>query len=136
MMQKTKTIRQSVTFKATPHAVYEALMDSRLHAKFTGAKASISRKVGGKFSAHNGYIRGKNLELVPDKKIVQKWTCTDWPKGHYSTATFLLKKSKGGTQLAFTQEGVPEKFYKSISQGWHDHYWHPMEEMFLSSHSK
>ncbi len=27
----SKTIRQSVTFKATPHQVYEALMDSRKH---------------------------------------------------------------------------------------------------------
>ena len=94
MIQNTKTVKQTVTFTATLHEVYEALMDSRLHAKFTGAKASISREVGGKILAHNGYIEGKNLELVPDKKIVQKWTCSDWPKGHYSKVTFLLKKKQ------------------------------------------
>ncbi len=65
-----KTIRQTVTFKASPHEVYEALMNSRRHAKFSGGKARLSRKVGGKFTAYDGYIEGTNLELAPDKKIV------------------------------------------------------------------
>lgn len=40
---KTKSIKQIVTFKAPPEAVYEALMDFRKHSKFTGAPAKISR---------------------------------------------------------------------------------------------
>jgi hypothetical protein len=48
---KTVTIRQSATFKTSPHEVYEALMDSRKHSKFTDSKASISRRIGGKFTA-------------------------------------------------------------------------------------
>jgi uncharacterized protein YndB with AHSA1/START domain len=59
-----KTIQQSVTLKVSPHEVYEALMDSRKHSKFTGEEASISREVGGKFSAYGDYITGVNLELV------------------------------------------------------------------------
>ena len=39
---KTKGIRQVVTIKTTPHAVYEALMDSKKHGAFTGGKAVIS----------------------------------------------------------------------------------------------
>jgi activator of HSP90 ATPase len=126
---KIKTIRQSVTIKATPHEVYEALMDSRKHSKFTEAKASISRKMGGKFKAYGDYISGVNLELVPDKKIVQSWRGSDWPKGHYSKVTFSLKRVKGGTRLTFGQSGLPEKYYKDISQGWRDYYWKPMKEM-------
>ena len=126
---KTKTIRQSVTLKTTPHEVYEALMDSRKHARVIGAKARISRKVGGRFSAYDGYIEGVNLNLVPDKKIVQSWRGSDWPKGHYSRATFSLKKVKNGTHLTFTQSGVPDQYYNDISQGWRDYYWKPMKEM-------
>jgi len=37
-------------------------------SKFTGDKASISRKVGGKFSVFDGYSEGANLELIPDTK--------------------------------------------------------------------
>ncbi|MGO9139449.1 MAG: hypothetical protein ACLP9S_16040 [Syntrophales bacterium] len=59
---KTPTIRQSVTFKVKSHDVYEALMDSRKHAKFSGEKASISRKGGGKFTCYGGYIAGINPE--------------------------------------------------------------------------
>ena len=113
----TKTIKQRVIFKANPHEVYELLMDSKKHAEFTGAEAKISRKVGGKFSAYDGYITGINLELIKNKKIVQAWTCTDWPKGHYSKATFSLIKVKDGTKLTFTQSEVPESNYKEINQG-------------------
>ncbi len=123
---KTKTIRQSVTFKATPHAVYEALMDSKKHAEFTGAAASISRQVGGKWSAWSGDLAGVNLELVPDQKIVQSWRGSDWSQGHYSNVTFALKEVPGGTRLTFTHSGVPEEYYEDIKQGWYDYYWAPM----------
>ncbi|MBM3148994.1 MAG: hypothetical protein FJ008_01745 [Chloroflexi bacterium] len=127
---KTKTIRQIVTFKASPHVVYEALMDSRKHSRFTGDTAGISRKIGGKFKAYGDYIEGVNLELMPDEKIVQSWRASDWPEGHYSRVSFSLKKLDKGTQLTFEQSDVPEDFYEDISQGWHDFYWTPMKEMF------
>jgi activator of HSP90 ATPase len=124
-----KTVKQTITFKANPHEVYEALMDSRKHAKFTGSKASISRKVGGKFSVFDGYSEGTNIELIQDQKIVQTWHASDWPEGHYSKVTFSLKEINGGTKLTFTQAGVPEEQYDDISQGWRDFYWMPMKEM-------
>jgi activator of HSP90 ATPase len=126
---ETKTIKQTVTFKAGPHDVYEALMDSKKHAKFTGDKASISRKVGGKFSAFDGYSEGTNLELVPDSKIVQTWRASDWPEGLYSKVTFVFKEIAGGTRLAFTQTGIPAELHEEIEQGWRDYYWAPMKEM-------
>jgi len=126
---KTKTIRQSVTFKASPQEVYEALMDSKKHARFTGAGASISREVGGRFTAYGGSLEGENLELVPDAKIVQSWRSDDWPEGHYSRAAFSLAKVEGGTRLTFTQAGVPEEFYEDVKQGWIDYYWEPMKQM-------
>ncbi|MFC1941838.1 SRPBCC domain-containing protein [Chloroflexota bacterium] len=126
---KTRVIRQSVTFKASQHEVYEALMDSKKHAEFTGAMVKMSRKVGSKFSIYDGDIQGVNLELVPDHRIVQSWRYSDWPEGHYSRATFSLKEVPGGSRLAFTQTGVPEEFYDDINQGWRDYYWGPMKEM-------
>jgi activator of HSP90 ATPase len=126
---ETRTIKQTVTFKAAPHDVYEALMDSKKHAKFTGDKATISRKVGGKFSTFDGYSEGTNLELKQDNKIVQTWRAGDWPDGLYSTATFSFKAIPSGTRLTFTQSGVPEKQYDDIAQGWRDYYWTPLKEM-------
>jgi uncharacterized protein YndB with AHSA1/START domain len=127
-MSMSKTIRQSATFKATPHQVYEALMDSRQHTQFTGDEAKISRKVGGEIMAGSGYISGNNLELVPDRKIVQAWHASDWPEGHMSTATFSLAPVSAGTRLTFTHSGVPEEHYEEIKQGWIDFYWAPLKE--------
>jgi len=125
----SKLIRQSVTIKANPHEVYEALMDSRKHAKFSQAAAKISRKVGGRISAYDGYISGSNLELVPDKKIVQSWRGSGWPEGHMSKVTFKLAPVKGGTRLSFTHSNVPDNEVESIRQGWIDNYWGPMKAM-------
>ncbi len=122
-----KTIRQIVNFQATPHEVFEALMDSKKHCAFTSSKVSISRKVGGKFSVYDNYATGKNLILIKDKKIVQTWRASDWPNGHFSKVTFLLTKTKTGTKLTFTQQGMPEDQYKEISKGWYDFYWNPIK---------
>ena len=127
---KTKTIKQKVKFDVSPNDVFDALMDSRKHSQFTESSARISRQVGGRISVYDGYIEGTNLEIVPDKKIVQKWRASDWPKGHFSVAKFELKKKGRGSELMFTQESVPVEQYKAISDGWHEHYWNKMKEFF------
>ena len=72
--------RTNVRLNADPQKLYAALMESQLHAKFTGAKAAISTRVGGTFSAGGGFIQGVNLELVPGKRIVQAWRGKNWPR--------------------------------------------------------
>jgi activator of HSP90 ATPase len=124
----SKTIRQTVTFKASPHDIYESLMDEKKHAQFTGAKVKISHKTGGKFDIWDGEISGENLELVPDKKIVQTWRYSDWPEGQFSTATFTLEAVDGGTKLTLNQSGVPDEAYEDIKQGWKDYYWTPLKK--------
>ena len=133
-MLSTKTIEQTVTFDASPHDVYEALMDSEKHSQFTGAAASISREVGGSITAYDGYISGINIQLIPDTRIVQSWRGNDegWPPGHHSTATFTFEKAESGTRLTFVQSGVPEGTFDDIDQGWKDHYWAKMKP-FLES---
>jgi activator of HSP90 ATPase len=129
-MVKTKDLHQSIKFKASSHDLFDALMDSKKHTDFTGAEAKISRKVGGKFSAWDDWAEGKNLEIVPDKKIVQTWRGSDWPKGHYSTITFEFKKMDKGTRLDFNQKGIPEEFYDDIAQGWNEWYWEKLKQYF------
>jgi activator of HSP90 ATPase len=131
---KTRTIRQQVTFRASPHAVYEALADSVQHAAFTGSAAEISREVGGKFTTYDGGLSGINLELVPDRRIVQAWRADEanWPADHYSRATFVLQPVPNGTRLIFHQSGVPEEYYEDIRQGWIDYYWKPLKTYLAS----
>jgi activator of HSP90 ATPase len=130
----TKSLKQIRTFNATAKAIYEALMDSKKHAKFTGGPAKISTKVGGAFSVFGGYATGTNLELKENKKIVQSWRGTEWPAGHYSKITFSLASAgKGKTKLTFTQSGIPESEFDGVKQGWIDYYWTPLAKMLEKS---
>jgi activator of HSP90 ATPase len=122
----SRPIQQTVTFDSPPHEVYELLMDSAKHAAFSGESASISREVGGEFSAYSGYITGRNLKLIPDREIVQSWRAVDWPEGYFSTATIVLLPISGGTRLNFTHVNVPEGTEDEFTQGWIDNYWEPM----------
>ncbi len=126
---KARTIKQKVTFRASAHEVYDALMDSKKHASFTGGAAKISRKVGGSFSVYDGYAFGKNLELIEDRKIVQSWRASDWEEGVVSEVSFILQQTKTGCTLEFSHKGVPSDQVASIKQGWTDFYWIPMKEL-------
>jgi activator of HSP90 ATPase len=126
-----KTLKQTRTFNAPAKDLYEVLMDSRKHSKLTGgAPAKISTKVGGKFSAYGGELEGENLELKPNKKIVQSWRSESWAPGVYSRATFSFKSiGNGKTKLTFTQSGIPESDFEDIKKGWITYYWEPMAKM-------
>jgi activator of HSP90 ATPase len=125
----SKIIQQTVTFKASPHDVYEALMDSAKHAAFTGSPAEISREVGGAYSAYDGYITGKNIKLAADREIVQSWRASDWPEGKYSTITFVLLPIPDGTRLNFTHVDVPDGTEEEFTHGWTENYWEPLKKM-------
>lgn len=128
MPPKTKTIRQSVLLPGTPQQVYDALMTTKGHEGFTGAPARISPREGGRFSAWGGYIHGENVELVPGKRIVQRWrpTESDWPKEYFSTVRFVLAAARGGTRVSFTHSGVLAQHAGHLADGWKESYWDPL----------
>jgi len=127
---KTKTIVQTITFKASPIEVYDVLMDSSKHSALSGEKANISKKVGGKFTAWGTHISGINLALKPGKKIVQAWRATGWWPDHYSIAIFDISQVRGGSKLKFTQIGIPPGRYSGHYRGWIEAYWTPIKEVF------
>jgi activator of HSP90 ATPase len=127
----TTTIHKVITFEGvTPHDIYEALLDEKRFEQWSGAKASISRKIGGWASLYGGVISAKNVELVDDEKLVQLWRTKRWPKGYYHPATFLLQKTPTGTRLSFTQDEVPLSAAEAVSQEWEQFYWEPMKRAF------
>jgi activator of HSP90 ATPase len=121
--EEMSDIHQEVIFAASPARVYRALTDSAEHAAFTTAPADISSEEGGAFSAHGGFLVGRNVSLVPNKRIVQAWRGKDWPEGHYSIVRFELAADGDKTRLTFDQSGVPENVAKHIDEGWKKMYW-------------
>ena len=105
-------------------------MDEKIHALFTASAAQIGRQVGGIFTAYDEYISGKNIELIPDQKIVQEWRAVDWAPEQTSLITFEFSAVPEGTQLVFTHSGLPEGTEDDFAQGWIDNYWNPMRKIF------
>jgi activator of HSP90 ATPase len=125
---KFGVIQQTIFFKAPPQEVYDALLDAKKHAAFTGSPATTSAKRGATFTAWDGYITGRNLEVVKGKKIVQEWKTTEWPEGYpVSRLEFTLTAKKGGTELAMIHSDVPAEQVADYSSGWKSSYWDPLK---------
>lgn len=129
---KTGLIRQTVLIPdSTPEKVYSTLLSSKGHSDFTGSPAKVSARTNAKFSAWDGYISGKNIELQKGKKIVQEWQTTGWPDGYGpSIIKISLKKSGTGTELTMIQEKVPASQVEQYTTGWYKSYWDPLKEYF------
>jgi activator of HSP90 ATPase len=127
------TIHQEVDFKASPKRVYEALLDSKQFSEFSAqsgefsaASAKIDLTEGGAFTLFDGYVTGRNVELVQDRRIVQAWHDKDWPAGVYSLVKFELKSQGSGSHLVFDHTGFPLNSRKHLAAGWKSHYWDPI----------
>jgi activator of HSP90 ATPase len=128
---KFRIIKQTVLISATPGDVYDALLNARKHSEFTGSPATANAKTGSTFRAWDGYIEGKNLELVKGKKIVQEWRTTGWPADYPpSRLELTLTAKKDATELRMVHSKVPAEQADAYAQGWYDSYWDPLKEYF------
>jgi activator of HSP90 ATPase len=123
----TPVIEQSVSFNATPAKLYELFMDSAKHSAATGMPAKVSRKVGGKWSAFGGMILGKNLLLIPNRRIVQAWRSSEWKKADPDSLLVVgFEKAAGSdTTVHLVHVGVPSYDHQGVTQGWVKFYWDP-----------
>ena len=124
----TKTIRQTVTIRAPPHDIYEALLDSRQHSAFTGGAAKVNRRIGGKFTVFDGWGHGKIAELEKDAKIVDTWRTEDFADDAPDTkVSFTIRPRGEGSRLTMVHSGVPDDEYAELTRGWIDYYWKPLK---------
>jgi activator of HSP90 ATPase len=98
--EKRTFLHQEVEFNASPQRIYQILLDSKQFSAFTGLPAEISAEAGGTFSMFGGRIVGRNVELVPNQRIVQAWREAIWERGVYSLVS-LNSKSRVRKQWSF-----------------------------------
>jgi activator of HSP90 ATPase len=128
--EKLTALHQEMALKATPQRIYEALLDSKKFAAFSGAPAEIDAKDGGPFAMFAGQIVGRNVELVANQRIVQAWRPTHWDAGFYSIVEFQLKPEDAGTLVILDHKGFPEGDFDHLTEGWNGHYWEPLKKYF------
>jgi activator of HSP90 ATPase len=122
------SLHQEIDLKASPQKIYEILLDSKQFAAFTGLPADISRDAGGAFTMFGGMIGGRNIELVPNQRIVQAWRPASWDPGIYSIVKFELKGDASHSTVILDHTGFPEGDYAHLDPGWHIRYWTPLEK--------
>jgi len=123
----------SAIIPAGREAIYDAWLDSRQHAQMTGAGAAVaSHKVGDTFMAHDDYITGTNVELVPYSKIVQRWRTAEFAVGDKdSVITVTFEDATGGTLVTLTHSNLPPHGAQYES-GWIAYYFEPMKAYFAT----
>lgn len=126
----SKTIVQKVIFKNTTAAkVYQLYVNAKKHSLIAGSPATITGKVGDKFSLHNGYITGKNLRLVKDRLIVQTWRAMGWEENDLDSTFIIELEPKGKDVVLYAvHANLPDKHAASIAKGWFGHYWNPWKQ--------
>jgi activator of HSP90 ATPase len=133
-----EAIHQEPVFKASPKRVYEALTDAQQFQKvemlsdagqsldLTAKPAQIDREAGGVFSIFGAYIVGRQIELIPNQRIVQVWRVMSWAAGAYSLVRFELTEQGTGTKIVFDHTGFPAGTGEHLASGWKAHYWEPL----------
>jgi uncharacterized protein YndB with AHSA1/START domain len=141
-----ESIHQEVSFKASRKRVYQALTDAKEFDKVVhlsdamrsmppgGTPTEISSEVGGAFALFGGHIIGRQVELVPNQRIVQAWRVEGWAPGVYSIARFELTDQgsggeREGTRIVFDHTGFPKGLAEHLAVGWKAHYWEPLEKL-------
>lgn len=127
---KSENIHVEAEFKVSPHRVYDALLDSKQFTAFSGVPGEIHREAGGTFALFDGQILGRNVELIPDRRIVQAWRAASWSEGIYSIAKFEFEARGSGTRLVFDHTGFPPALRASLASGWQTHYFGPLKKYF------
>jgi len=124
-------IKVSSTITTSPQKLYKSWLNSKEHSNFTGGEAKINPKVGGKMSAWDGYITGKFVELTANKKIVQTWRSTDFPKtSEDSILTISFDKVDNGSKITLLHTNIPDGQGEGYKKGWKDFYFTPMKKYF------
>jgi uncharacterized protein YndB with AHSA1/START domain len=128
---KSDSIKVSAVIPAAPKDVYAAWMSGKGHGAMTGSAAKITARVGGKFTAWDGYIEGRTLERKPPSRIVQAWRTTDFsPDEPDSRLEVLLEEAKGGTRVTLRHTEIPSGQGAGYRKGWIEFYFQPMKEYF------
>jgi activator of HSP90 ATPase len=140
IIRTAEAIHQEVSFNAPAKRIYEALTDASIFHKVELLSAAmkavdvnshpavIHREPGGSFSLFGDYIKGRQIELVTDRLIVQAWRSQSWASGLYSIARFELEEHDSTTKLVFDHGGFPPGTADHLAAGWYSNYWEPLKK--------
>ena len=117
------------TIAAKSDLLYRAFLDSSMHSEFTGSPAKIENRVGGRFTAWDGYISGEILELEKNRRIKQRWRTTEFGDADEDSLLEIeFSEDNDKTRIKLTHSNLPRGTEGEYKQGWKDYYFTPLKE--------
>ena len=115
-----------------PQRVFNAWMDQKEHAAFTGGgEAIVEPWSGGRFTSWDGYIHGILLGVDAGKRIVQTWRTVEFPpESRDSRLVVEFEPARGGTRVRIRHSDLPPSQVKKYEKGWMEHYLKPLAKYF------
>jgi activator of HSP90 ATPase len=138
-----EAIHQQVVMAVSADRIYDVLTNAELFQKMslfstdvpaamlTAHPAQLSAEPGSTFSLFGGIIEGRQIELVPAKRVVQAWRVNNWDAGVYSVARFELDQHDATTAIVFDHTGFPKGMGDHLARGWREHYWDGLAKLLL-----
>lgn len=120
-----KSLSKKYTIKASAEKVWEALTKEKIIEQWSGSRCKMSEKNGDDFFLWDGDIWGKNVEVLPEKKLVQEWYSGKWKEP--SLVTFEIQENKYDTQLLLAHTNIPDAEFEGIDSGWDEYYLQPLK---------
>ena len=115
-----KDFKKYYSINTTPEILYSALTNAATIQLWTGGPAMMEAIEGTEFSLWDDNIVGKNLEFIPNKKIVQEWYFGDQDEA--SIVTIILHEDKEKTSVELRHTNIPDEDFNDITSGWTDTY--------------
>lgn len=114
----TKHIHLEASLPAAPDRIYELLTNGAKFGDVTGKPGKGGGAPGAFFSIFDGWIEGRQIDLVPNERVVQAWRFMDWDPGVYSIVRFTLSPEGTGTKMVVDQEAVPAAVHEHVRTNW------------------
>lgn len=110
----------TIDITADPEEVFTALTNPFQIEIWSGYPAEMKAEEGFVFSLWEGDICGVNLEVKPNRLLVQEWFFGEIAEP--SIVTLKLKKVDGATRVELEHTNIPEEVFEEIVEGWKEYY--------------
>jgi activator of HSP90 ATPase len=121
-----KVVRQSVVLAAPAKALYAMYLSPKAHGSITGGKVVVGARPGSRFSAFGGALRGRTLQTIGGRLIVQSWRSSAFKKSDPDSTLIIRFTPKGKAGCVdLVHVNVPDHDYNGVNKGWKNYYWKP-----------
>lgn len=115
-----KTFKRTFNINAQPSDIYAALTNPYTIELWSGYPAKMDTEPGSEFSLWEEDITGRNVEFIPDRKVVQEWYFGN--QSEKSIVTITIQPDRENSVVTVEHINIPDDDFSDIAEGWREYY--------------